>query len=113
MKEPSELEEALLFQIRVAGLPDPVCEYRAIPGRKYPWDGAWPEQRILYEIQGGIWRKGGHSTGAGITRDCEKHNLAVLHGWRDFLFTAAMIKDGTALAMLCEALNKKGEACRS
>ncbi|MFA4972574.1 MAG: hypothetical protein WC683_08155 [bacterium] len=101
---PSELEAALLLQIRAAGLPEPVTEYRAVPGRQYRWDGAYLDARILYEVQGGIWRKGGHSTGGGITRDCEKNNLAVLRNFRTLFFTREMIEDGRAVLYLRAAL---------
>ena len=107
VKEPSALEAKLRLQLRALGLPEPLAEYMAIPGRKFRWDGAWPEKRVLYEVQGGIWHKGGHSTGAGITRDCEKHNLAALHGWRDFLFTAAMVDDLSAARMLETVLEEE------
>jgi very-short-patch-repair endonuclease len=66
-------------------------EFKAIPGRKFAFDFAEPTSRVLIEIQGGIWTKGGHSSGTGISRDCEKSRLAQLHGWCVFAFTAADI----------------------
>ena len=95
-----ELERALLFQIKAAGLPVPQREFKAIPNRRFRWDMAWPECRILVEVQGAIWVKGGHSTGKGITRDCEKLNLANNAGYHCYAFTAEMIKDGSALETL-------------
>jgi hypothetical protein len=98
-----ELERALLAQIKMAGLPIPTREYKAIPNRRFRWDMAWIEPRILLEVQGAIWVKGGHSTGRGITRDCEKLNLASMAGWHCFAVTSDMIKDGTALRLVQEA----------
>jgi hypothetical protein len=69
------------------GLPEPVFEYRIVPDRKYAWDICFPDQNIWIEVQGGIWRGGGHSTGTGLTRDYEKHNLATLHGWAGLYVT--------------------------
>lgn len=94
------LEVELLRQMKLAGLPEPVREYKAIPSRRFRWDMAWPESRLLVEVQGAVWVKGGHSTGGGINRDCEKSNLATLDGWRCLSFTKDMIKDGRALAWM-------------
>jgi hypothetical protein len=85
----------------------PETEYRACPPRRYRWDGAYPEIDLLYEVQGGIWmRKGGHNTGTGISRDCEKNNLAVTRGWRVLYFTRAMVESGDAMAMLQQELGR-------
>jgi very-short-patch-repair endonuclease len=46
---------------------------------------------VAIEIEGGTWIRGGHSTGVGIQRDCEKGNLATLEGWKVFRLTSDMI----------------------
>jgi len=99
-----ELERLLIFQIKAAGLPTPQREARLIPGRRFRWDLHWPESQIAVEINGGTWIKGGHSTGKGIERDYEKSNLANLAGFHCFAFSAAMVKDGRALAIIKQAL---------
>lgn len=95
----TNLESDFYTQLQAAGLPLPIREYHAIDGRKYRWDFAWPDKRLLVELQGGTWSRTrtGHSTGSGIRRDCEKHNLAVLNGWKCLSFTADMVQDGSAL----------------
>lgn len=103
-KGPSKLEMELLFQILACGLPEPEPEFQAIPGRRYRWDYAWPDKKVLVEVQGGIWVKGGHSTGTGISRDAEKNNLAVLAGYKPLIVTAEHIKSGKALAWIKSAL---------
>jgi hypothetical protein len=108
--QPSSLELELRGQIMAAGLTRGIqVEFLAIPGRKLRWDIAWPERRLLVEIQGGIWRKGGHSTGTGITRDCEKANLATLAGWRILSVTSAHISSGQALQWIQQALGCKND----
>jgi very-short-patch-repair endonuclease len=105
---PSKLEVELWGQLQVAGLTEGMeTEYHAIPGRRYRWDIAWPAQRLLVEIQGGIWSKGGHSTGVGITRDVEKANMAVWAGWRILAVTGNHIKSGQALLWIQQALAVK------
>lgn len=106
----SDLERALAFQIRAKGLPKPQTELLAIPGRKYRFDMSWgqPDGKnggLLVEIQGGIWKKGGHSTGTGINRDCEKLCLAVLAGWRVLHVTGDQIASGEAIRWIKQALD--------
>ena len=85
----------------------PETEFRAIPARRWRWDFAWPDHHLLVEVQGGIWRKGGHSTGKGITRDAEKMNAATLAGWNVLACTADHIKDGKAIQWIRKALENK------
>ncbi len=98
----------MLEKIREAGLPEPVREYKALKDRQYPWDFAWPKQRLLVEIQGGIYQRGAHSRGAGIERDMEKLNLATLAGYRSLQFSRGMIEDGTAVETIRKALKRSG-----
>lgn len=118
---PSELERALAFQIRAKGLPKPVTEFQAIPGRKLRWDFAWlnldgPNWQgmgLLLEIQGSIWKKGGHNTGTGMLRDMEKNNLAVLEGWRVLYVAPEHITSGEAIRWIEEALRQTPEGVQS
>ena len=99
-----DLELELLAQIRMINLPEPVREYRAIPGRRFRFDFAWPDRNLLCEVQGAIFVKGGHSTGVGIMRDHEKHNLAVLQGYRIIYANSKTIESGEALDQIEGAL---------
>ena len=100
----SAIEDLLESQLAGYCLPDFIREYKAIEGRKFKWDFAFLSQRLLVEVQGGVFmRRGGHTSGVGVTRDCEKHNLAMLAGWKDLLVTSQMVKDGRALAWIMEA----------
>ena len=56
-------------------------------GRKHAWDFAFPDSRLVIDVQGGIYMRGrsGHS-GASATKDFEKINLATCYGWRVLLF---------------------------
>ena len=105
-KTMSHLEVMLDDQLCLAGITPEDTEFFAIPGRRFRWDFAWPSKKLLVEVQGAIWVKGGHSTGTGITRDAEKLNLATLAGWRTLIVTAEHIKDGKALAWIQEGLSE-------
>ena len=98
------LEEMFALQCEQAGFPAPLREYAAVPGRRFRWDFAWPDKRVLVEINGGTYAHMGHSTGSGIARDYEKSNLAVLAGWRTFVFDRRMVEAGTALDVTAKAL---------
>lgn len=103
----SELERAYLTQCRMYGLPEPEREYKAIDGRKYKWDFYFRQNRLLVEIQGGIWLKmSGHNTGKGIERDAEKLNLATCAGFNVLQITAKTIKNGMAMIWTMKALEK-------
>lgn len=107
----SEIEEILAFQLQAEGIPFE-REYKAIPGRKFRWD--FRNGNVLIEVQGGTWgrKRSGHSTGAGIWRDCEKNNLAVLHGFRPLLFTSDMVTSGQALELIIKLLDQDMESAK-
>jgi very-short-patch-repair endonuclease len=87
-KNRSTLEHgfALLFE-RLTSAPAPQREYRFHPTRKWRFDFAWAAHRVAVEIDGGIFTGGGHNRGVQFARDAEKHNAAVLLGWRVLRYT--------------------------
>jgi hypothetical protein len=100
----SGLEDLLLAQIRAVGLPEPERQARLVPGRKFLWDFAWREHGLACEVQGGIFLpKGAHTSGVGVTRDCEKAALALLEGFVTLAVTGEHVRSGQALAWI-EAL---------
>jgi len=59
---------------------------------------------LLVEIEGAIYTGGRHVRGSGYEADLEKYNLAVLQGYRVLRFSPRMVRDGTALSIVEEAL---------
>lgn len=109
MTAKSALEEQLAYQIRLTGLPDPVREYKFHPDRRFRTDFAWPSKKLLVEVEGGIWmKKGRHTSGKGYESDCTKYNEATLLGYRVLRFTGNMVKSGTAITQIEEALRAIG-----
>ena len=100
--------DRLIYQLKAVGLPEPVAEYRFHHERRWRFDGAWPEQLIAMEIEGGIWIEGRHTRGKGFEDDCEKYNAAAALGWRLLRFTPAMINDGRALKDIEDTLRSPG-----
>jgi len=69
-------------------------EFRFHHKRMWRLDFAHIQSKTAIEIQGGVWMaKGGHNTGKGISRDCEKGNEAKFLGWTVFHLTSEMITE--------------------
>ena len=102
--EASQLERAILTQIKQYGLPEPETQAMLIPGRKWRWDFAWPSKRLAVEIQGGIWTRGKHGRGSGIVNDMDKLNAATLAGWRVLQFANTHVRSGEAVALIEKAI---------
>ena len=92
----SELEKKWLGNFVLFGgnrYPEPLSEQTFHESRKWRFDFCWPDNMIAIEIQGGQWIKGGHNSGTGLQRDCEKFNAAQARGWKVFLFSTSMIDE--------------------
>lgn len=70
------------------GAADPERQRRFSPPRRWRFDFCWPDRMVAVEIQGGHWSGGRHVRGKGYQSDCEKHNAAMLLGWRLLYFTS-------------------------
>lgn len=105
----SHLEDKLGMQLAAAGFNAFKRQFRAIPGRQFRWDFAWPDDKLLVEVHGGTFGRGrqAHSTGIGISRDLEKLNLATLAGYRVMAFDVKHVNDGRALAWIQEFFRKR------
>ena len=76
------MNPSIFIQVcKQSGLPEPVAEHCWHPTRKFRADFAWPEHRIILEVEGGIWVSGKHGRGSGIVKDIEKQNEAAALGW--------------------------------
>lgn len=102
----SEAEEALAFQLRAVKIPFS-REVRFAPPRRWRFDFVVPTASgpgLAIEVEGGTWQAGRHTRGAGFEKDCEKHNRAVVLGWKVLRFTPQMVNDGRALKVIEEAM---------
>jgi very-short-patch-repair endonuclease len=102
MKGESRLEAEFARQLKgLEGtgheLPEPEREFRFCDQRRWRADFAWPDQRLLVEIEGGTWGGGRHVRGQGFEDDLEKYNAAMLLGWDVARFSGAMVKSGQAI----------------
>lgn len=117
-KRREEHEQKLAFEIRAFKLPEPITQHRWATEllnakgrpRQFRADFAWPQFKLLVEVQGGIWRPGGgaHSGGIAIERDIDKQQCAVLLGWFLFPVTTDDVKSGKAIGQVMHALAARG-----
>ena len=99
-KSKSDIEDTLAFQLKAIGFPF-VREHRFHPTRMWRFDFANGSRKIAIEVQGGLWlKKGGHTSGKGVTRDIEKHNEAVRMGWIILYATRETVESGEFLNLL-------------
>jgi hypothetical protein len=69
------------------------CEVKIIPKRLFRFDYVHLESKVVIELNGQIWRKGGHNSGDGLLRDYEKLNLAQSLGYVTFQLSGEMITE--------------------
>ena len=65
-----------------------VREYRFHPTRRFRFDCCWPPQKVVAELEGGLWVMSRHRTGTGYQRDMVKYNLATSMGFRVLRYSA-------------------------
>ncbi len=106
-KEPSKGEIMLALHLRAAKIRGWVAQYRFHSVREWTSDFAFPIERILIEVEGGVFSKGRHTRGKGFTEDCVKYNEALLLGWRVLRVTTAQVKMGMALVWIERALKSE------
>ncbi len=109
----SALEQLLEASMAAHGLYAPLREYRFHPTRRWRVDFAWPAQRLAVEVEGGIYRGGGHTSVGGIRRDIDKANALTMLGWRLLRVHGDQVRSGEATALIAEALTPApgGEQC--
>jgi very-short-patch-repair endonuclease len=99
-KRSSALEDALFEEFKFFGLPLSERQYIFAPPRKWRADFCWPKERIIVEVEGGLFMPGGgrHNRGVYVERSHEKMNEAVRLGYRCFMFgpKACKAKSGHA-----------------
>lgn len=100
----SAVEEELALELKANRIG--FCrEVRLIPKRKFRWD--FVINNLAIEIQGGIFKgsRGGHTSGKGYQRDCEKMQLVVMEGYIPVHFTSDDVRKGRAVEVIKELLN--------
>jgi hypothetical protein len=92
---------------RIAGLPDPVPEYRFDLSRRWKVDWAFVDVKIAVEVEGGAWKMGRHNRPASFLKEMEKYNRLAVLGWRLIRLTPQQFASGEAVALVAAALEIK------
>lgn len=103
----SSWEDYFELQIQDAGLPKPEREYKFIKSRRFRFDFCWPDERFAVEIDGNVFNKSRHTTGAGFTKDCEKFALAAIEGYRVIRVTTGQVNTGEAITWVNEYFRRQ------
>ena len=69
-------------------------------GRAYRCDFAWPEQRVILEVEGAVWTQGRHTRGSGFLKDMVKYNALTEAGWAVYRVSQREITSGEALRII-------------
>lgn len=78
-------------------------QYPFVLGRKFRADFAFVPAKLAIELDGGIWKSGGHNRGSGYKRDRRRDFEAYLNGWKILRLTGDMI-NGEHLTRLIKHL---------
>jgi very-short-patch-repair endonuclease len=120
-----------LRDIRAAGIPMPYVSHpeKDAPARfqyivpddeflsNKPFDFAWPDLRILVEIDGGTWMTTGYGRSAGhahperIEEDNRKRNWARVLGYTVLQFTGGQVEGGDAVSLVEAAIEMRKSVC--
>lgn len=85
--------ERLLYEILNGAYPGKwKSNSKFLDGRKHKGDAINESEKILIEIEGGLWIRGRHNQPIGYINDMEKYNLATLQGWRILRYTPETLR---------------------
>lgn len=98
LPRPNAAEDLFAFQCRARKMPEPVRQFAfaAELGRKWRADFAWPDYKLLLEVQGAVFTGGRHTRGAGYSAECERRAAAVGLGYAIIEATTAQVRSGKA-----------------
>lgn len=82
MVQSSAAETELAALLRKAKLKGFKRQVKYVPGRKFSADFAFPEQKLIVEVDGGIYTRRAHGSVGGIISDMKRTNFAAINGWR-------------------------------
>lgn len=89
-----------------AGVPRPELEFRFNPHRMFRADFCWVRERLILEVNGGVFIPGGggHNSVGGFIKDQEKLNSAATMGFRVLQFLPRELLRVETIEMVRRAL---------
>ena len=91
-----------IFELSItgAGLPAVTREFKFAPPRRWKTDFAWPDFRLILEVEGGAYTHGRHTRGASYVADMEKYNELAIRGFFLLRVTPGQVETGEALQVV-------------
>lgn len=82
-----------------------------IPGRKFQADFLFEREKIVLEVDGGVWlgNKGGHTGGKGATSDRERDCLGLINGYLTVRVVSEHVRSGDAIKWFKEIFDTWGK----
>jgi len=84
--KPSPAEDDLASVFRKEKIVGWKRQYKYVPGRRFSADFAFPVQKLVVEVDGGVYTRRAHGSVSGIIADMKRSNLAAMNGWRVMRF---------------------------
>lgn len=110
--EENEGENLFAFQVKALKLPTPARQYKFAEslGRNFMADFCFVDQKLIVEVQGGIWIKGGgaHSRPQKIEQDMERQQYAAYLGFFMMPFSPDDVFSGHAIDWTAKTLERLG-----
>lgn len=106
----STVEDLMEDQLREAGFNSFTRNTYFIPDRKFQADFLFARQKIVLEVDGGMWLgpRGGHTSGEGATSDRERDCLALINGYITIRVASSHVRSGQAIKWFKEIFEKWG-----
>lgn len=109
MAQSSTAETTLAKLFKSEGL-KPEVQYKYVPGRKFEADFCFVTEKLIVEVDGGIYSRRAHGSISGIIADMKRTNYAAMNGWRVMRYQPAEITKEPArvIAEIRNALEYEG-----
>ena len=91
---------------RMCCMLDAACAHEYRRARNWRCDFAWPDRRLIVEVEGGVYTQGRHVRPSGFTKDLEKYNALTEAGWKVLRFSRREVTSGEALNVIQRVLNE-------
>jgi hypothetical protein len=88
-------------------LPAPVAEYQFAKPRKWRADFCWIDQKVILEVNGGIFSQGRHTRGAALLKEWDKINTGAGIGYRFIFCQPSQLATRRTIDYIENAINHK------
>ena len=99
-------------QLIEAGFTGYVREYKFHPKRGFRFDFCFKDIKLALEVNGGVYSKGGHTSGPGYSKDMEKLALAAIEGYTVIQMTTGQVSNGQGIEWVQEYFNRNVEGTK-